>query len=60
MRSVEINRRIIKVNNLTVALEALQPFLFQTIRQPWALSSDIQVQAARRGLFTNIGESEPK
>lgn len=52
MRSVESNWRIIKVNNLTVALEALQPSVpfSETIRQPWALSSDIQ--AARRGLFT--------
>ena len=40
--------------NLTVALEASllgQLFIFQTIFQPWALSSDIP--AAERGSFTN-------
>ena len=39
--------------NFTVALEALllgQLFMFWTIFQPWALSSDIS--AVRRGLFT--------
>ena len=51
-RSFEGNYEIL-TQNFTVALEALllsQLFVFRTIFQPWALTSDIP--AAETGLFT--------